>query len=189
MQSKKEKMVARLLLQNKIGVLPTDTIYGLVGRALSKKAVQKIYKLRKRNAKKPMIVLIDSLDDLKLFGIKLDGKTRKILQRVWPGKVSVVLPCPLKKFSYLHRGEKTLALRMPKNRILRKLLKQTGPLVAPSANREGEKPAETIKEAYRYFGDKSNFYVDALRLHSPPSTLIKLTNGRIVILRKGVAML
>ena len=54
-----------------IGVLATDTIYGLVGSALSKKAVAKIYKLRQRNTKKPMIILIGAIKDLFLFGINV----------------------------------------------------------------------------------------------------------------------
>ncbi len=62
-----------------VGVLATDTIYGIVGSALSKKTVERIYSLRKRNLKKPMIVLIGEITDLKFFGIKLNNEERKIL--------------------------------------------------------------------------------------------------------------
>ena len=98
-----------------------------------------------------MIVLIASISDLKQFGVKVDSKTARILGKLWPNKVSVVLPCASKKFSYLHRGTKTLAFRLPKPVALRKLLKSVGPLVAPSANWEGERPARTIREAKKYF--------------------------------------
>ncbi len=60
-----------LLKEGAIGILPTDTIYGICGSALNKKTIGKIYKLRKRNSKKPMIVLICSLNSLKKFEIKL----------------------------------------------------------------------------------------------------------------------
>lgn len=182
-----EKIV-RKLLAGGVGVLPTDTLYGLVGSALSKKAVERIYKLKKRDLRKPLIVLIASLDDLKLFGVKVGIDDKKILNRVWPGKVSVVLPCLRRKFYYLHCGTKTIAFRAPAKKSLIKLLEQTGPLVAPSANPEGMLSARTIREAKKYFGDKVDFYVGAgRRLFGKPSTLISIENGQIKVLRKGAA--
>ncbi|MBI2591280.1 MAG: threonylcarbamoyl-AMP synthase [Candidatus Brennerbacteria bacterium] len=179
------KNIIKILKNNGIGVLPTDTIYGLVGSVLSKKAVEKIYKLRRRNLKKPMIILIGSIKDLKIFKIKLKRPTQKILQKIWPGKISVILPCPKKEFSYLHRGKKSLAFRLPKKQSLIKLLEKTGPLVAPSANPENEKPAQTISQVKKYFGDEIDFYLNNGKLNSKPSTLIALKNGRIFIKRKG----
>lgn len=179
----------KILINDGIGVLPTDTIYGLVGSALSPKAVARIYKLRLRNPKKPVIILIGSLKDLSLFNIKTDNRTKKLLNRFWPGKVSVILPCPYKKFFYLHRGKKTLAFRLPKDKSLMKLLEKTGPLAAPSANLEGFPPAETIKEAKKYFGEAVDFYVNRGRLISLPSTLIAIRNGRVFLKRKGAVKL
>jgi len=159
-----------------VGVLPTDTLYGLVGLARRPKTVQRIYRLKRRAPPKPFIILIDSLMDLNRFGTKINPQTRRVLTRLWPGPISVVLPS---------RRPKTLAFRMPRNKPLRRILKQTGPLVAPSANPEGKKPAETIKEAKKYFGGKVDFYLSAgKRLAGPPSTLVALDeNGRITVLR------
>jgi L-threonylcarbamoyladenylate synthase len=178
-----QKAVAEVLVAGGVGVLPTDTIYGIVGSALDKKVVEKIYRLRKRNRKKPMIVLISSLGDLKKFGVQVTPTTRKILQKAWPGKVSVILPSRSKKVAYLHRGTNAIAFRMPKPAWLRKLLVKTGPLVAPSANIEGKPPARTVGEAKKYFADKVDFYVDAGRLVSKPSTLIELRGGTVRVLR------
>ena len=188
------KLIIRILLKSGIGILPTDTIYGLVGLALSQKAVEKIYKVRQRNPKKPFIILISSIRDLSRFGIQLNVKMKKILENFWPGKVSVILPCQSQKFFYLHRGTKTLAFRLPLNAAqgkpakfnLIKLLKKTGPLVAPSANPEGLPPAKTIQQAKNYFGNKADFYLDAGELKSGPSTLIEIKSSRIIIKRNGV---
>ncbi len=172
-----------------VGILPTDTIYGIVGSALDKRTVERIYRLRKRNPKKPMIILIGDMSDLKKFGIMITPAIKKILNKVWPGKVSVILPSSSKKFAYLHRGTKTLAFRLPRPVWLRKMLKKTGPLVAPSANIEGKPPALTIPAAKRYFGKNVDFYADAGRLISKPSTIIAIKNGELTILRKGGAIL
>lgn len=189
-----DKEILNILKSGGVGILPTDTLYGLVGSALSKKAVLRIYKLRRRNPKKPFIILISSLKDLDLFKIKLDNKLIKLLRKFWPGKVSVVLPCRDRKFSYLHRGTKTLAFRLPAKKSLVNLLKKTGPLVAPSANFEGKPAAKTISQAKKYFGDKVypeqgrriDFYIDSGKLVGLPSTLIQIKNNRVIVLRKGV---
>ncbi len=174
-----------MLQSGGVGVIPTDTIYGIVGSALDFETVARIYKLRKRNLKKPMIILIASVDGVSLFGIEPDVKTKRILKKLWPGKVSVILPCKLKEFEYLHRGTKQLAFRLPKLKWLRELLEETGPLVVPSANFEGEPPAKTIREAKKYFGNKIEFYIDAGRLESKPSTLVKIEKGKLKVLREG----
>ncbi len=179
------KKIIKILRQGGVGVIPTDTIYGVVGSALKKNVVERIYALRKRNPKKPMIVLIASIADLKKFGVTLSVPQRKILKKVWPGRVSVILPCPSKKFRYLHRGKKAIAFRLPAKKALQQLLKRVGPLVAPSANIEGAMPAETIGKAEKYFGNLVDFYVDGGRVSSKPSMLVKMTrNAELEIIRK-----
>ncbi len=180
-----DKLV-KIIKNGGIGILPTDTIYGLVSSALSEKAVERIYKIRKRKSSKPFIILISGLNDLKSFGIKLSVKQKSFLDKIWPGKVSVILNCESEKFEYLHRGTKTLAFRLPDKKDLIELLKEIGPLIAPSANFEGEPPALTIKEAENYFGGKIDFYEDAGKLESLPSTLVKIDiDGGLEVLRKG----
>ena len=188
-------MVRRILLEGGVGVLPTDTIYGIVGSALNEKTVARIYKLRRRNPLKPMIILIGSLSDLRLFDISLSPAEKKILKKIWPNKVSVILKmsdtrhATSDKFKYLHRGINTLAFRLPKPYWLKRLLAITGPLVAPSANWEGKPPATTIREAKKYFGKKIDFYIDAGRLVSPPSTLVEIKKGKLIVLRGGAVKL
>lgn len=179
------KEAIKILKSGGIGVIPTDTIYGLVGQALKPKTVQRIYQVRQRRPDKPFIILIGLLGDLKKFNVEINPATRRIIKKYWPGPVSIILPCPLKKFKYLHRGTNTLAFRLPAQKDLISLLKQTGPLVAPSANPEGREPAKIIKEAKKYFTDKIDFYLAAGRLQSSPSTLIKINQGKIEVLREG----
>lgn len=178
--------VVPILLSGGVGVLPTDTLYGIVGSALKRKTVERIYALRKRELTKPMIVLIAKLDDLKLFSINLNLAQRKKIKLLWPGMVSVVIPCAQKKFTYLHRGSGSIAFRLPDDRTLLKLLKSVGPLVAPSANLAGKKPATSYAQARKYFNDEIEFYVDAGTLKSKASTIVSLgEKGELQQLRSG----
>ena len=178
-------MLITLLKQGGIAVIPTDTIYGIVGSALDPQVVEKIIILRKRAKDKPLIILISSLEDIKKFSIELTQKQTEFLQKNWPNPLSVVLSITGDKFKYLHRGINSLALRMPKDKRLIRILKQTGPLIAPSANFEGEKYAENIDEAKRYFGNKVDYYLDGGQLKSLPSTLVKFEDDSIKVLRQG----
>lgn len=185
MKNISQKDIVFIVKRGGIGVLPTDTLYGIVGSALSKKAVERIYQVRKRDPKKPLIILINSLSDLGLFNILLSAREKKVLRMVWPGAVSVMLPCPRKRFIYLHRGTDIIAFRVPADAKLRVLLKKTGPLAAPSANIEGAPPARTVAMAKKYFDDAVDFYVDGGRREGKPSTLVSLEDGMFVVKRKG----
>lgn len=180
-----DKQVAETIKKEGVGVLPTDTLFGLVGSAFSKEAILKIYKIKERNPKSPFIILISSIGDLEKFNIKLDENSKIFLQKNWPGKTSVIFDCPDKKFEYLHRGTKSLAFRFPNKSNLVNLIKKTGPLVAPSANPEKERPAQNITEAQKYFADQVDFYVLGKVSSNLPSTLIEIKNGKIKVLRKG----
>lgn len=177
--------IISILRHGGIAVIPTDTMYGIVARACDRNAVARLYELRRVTSRKPFIILIDSISRLREFGITLNAAQETFLDLVWPGKVSVVLPCAQEAFAYLHRGTKTLAFRFPKNKTLVALIRKTGPLVAPSANPEGKRPAETIAAAKRYFGAQVALYHGVSRKQGKPSTLVSLLDSFPKVLREG----
>ncbi len=176
--------IAEILKSGGIGVLPTDTIYGLVGSALRPEAVARIYRVRRRDSRKPLIILISSVNDISGFGIRISPRNKRIMEKIWPGKISAILPIKGGKFSYLHRGIKSLAFRLPDKKSLLEILRKTGPLVAPSANPAGLPPAENIKEAREYFGGGVDFYSSGKGL-SGQSTILDLSGRKPAVLREG----
>jgi L-threonylcarbamoyladenylate synthase len=172
-------------LGDKIFIAPTDTVYGILGSAFSKKAAERIFKVKGRDDNKPLIVLVSSLADLKKFGICLSLAQERFLKQNWPNKLSIELP--QKKFPHIHRGNNFNAFRMPRGRRIVSLLKEYGPLVAPSANKQGEKTVETIREARKVFGNEVDFYIsNRKRLRGKSSTLITLDqNGVASVVRQG----
>lgn len=187
------QQIIKFLKEGGVGVVPTDTVYGIVCSALNEKSVEKVYEIRRRRPDKPCIILIADISDLSLFGIGIDSPsnqvTKQLIGQLWPGPVSIVLPCNKEELSYLHRGTNTLAFRLPANEDLRAMLRETGPLIAPSANPEGQAPAVTIEKAREYFSDSVDFYEDAGPRAGEPSTVVSVENGRIRILRQGSAII
>lgn len=182
-----DKQVVDVIKNKGIGIIPTDTMYGIIGSALNKKTVERIYVVRKRTPSKPLIILISDIKDLNTFNIKIDTELEKKLKKLWPNKVSVILPCKQKKFEYLHRGTNKLAFRLPKDKKLREFISEVGPIVAPSANTEGDKPSKNIKQAQKYFGANVDFYLDKGDMPVVPSTIVDIENGEMKVLRKGAA--
>lgn len=165
--------VAAALQAGAVGVLKTDTLYGVVASTRHETAVERVYRLRDRDLAKPCIVLIAGGDQL------LTSPPDAVAARLavyWPGPVSIILPVADQVPAWLHRGTRSLAYRAPADSELCQLLRQTGPLIAPSANPAGQPPASSIAEARQYFGDMVDFYVDSgpVPADTPPSTLLRV---------------
>lgn len=166
-----------------VGVIPTDTVYGVVARASDERAVARLDELKKREGKPGTLIAADiaQLEDL---GLK--HRYLKAVEQFWPGPVSVVIPTSDPKLEYLHKGRMSLAVRIPKHKDLRELLKKTGPLATSSANVTGEPVATTIAEAKGYFGDEVDFYIDGGDLGGrEASTVVRIVDDAIEVLRQG----
>lgn len=174
--------VAARLAAGEVGVIPTDTVYGLVASASNPLAVERLYKLKSRE-NKPGTLVAASIDQLVALGLK--RRYLKAVEDYWPGAVSVIIPCG-PELAYLHRGLNSLAVRIPDDKDLLELLAASGPLATTSANHPGEPVASTIDQAKSYFDDEVDFYIDGGNLSGrEPSTVIKIVDDAIEVLREG----
>jgi L-threonylcarbamoyladenylate synthase len=173
----------QLAVAGSVGVIPTDTVYGLVARAADEAAVERLYALKHREDK-PGTLIAASVMQLEELGLK--HRYLKAVEQFWPGAVSVIIPISDPALAYLHRGKRSLAVRIPDDTDLLKLLAQTGPLQTTSANAPGEPPATTEAEAKDYFGNDVDFYVDGGNLSDrQPSTIIRIVDDAIEVIREG----
>lgn len=181
------KKIIGLLQASKVGVIPTDTVYGLACSVFSKEALNRIYEIKGRSENKPLVILIADISDLEKFGAKISLVHQKVMEKYWPGKVTIIFEIS-REFDYLDKGL-GLAVRLPADENLRELLKQTGPLATTSANISGQPPAKNIKEAKNYFGSSVDFYEDGGELDSAPSTLVRISDGKMEVLRQGAVII
>jgi L-threonylcarbamoyladenylate synthase len=173
----------QLLKPGTIGVIPTDTVYGVVARAADKAAVARLYELKSRE-NKPGTLIAASLEQLEEVGLK--HRYVKAVEQYWPGAVSVIIPAADPALKYLHQGKMSLAVRLPDDKKLQALLKTTGALLTSSANDPGQPVATTIDQAKQYFGDKVDFYEDGGDLSGrEPSTVIRIVDDAVEVLRQG----
>jgi len=176
-------LIARVIKEGGIVCSPTDTVYGLLGSVKLTFAVEKVYGVKKRDVQKKLIVLFDSVDSLKKYNFVLSQKLEAFLRKLWPKRVSVVLKIyPVSPIAKVFK-DLEVAVRVPEDDFLRKLISVTGPLFAPSANPQGLPPAKNCKECERYFKDKVEICIKGKIFHRP-STIVKIFE-KPVLVREG----
>jgi L-threonylcarbamoyladenylate synthase len=174
-------------------ICPTDTVYGFLADATNKKSVEKIFKIKKRPKSKPLAVFVKDLKMAKEFAdIKNDQE--KELKKRWPGKYTFILNVKSEarnvKFlnSKLLTKNKTIALRVPKNKLIISIIKKLGrPLAQTSVNISGKQELNKISDivsAFEKLKIKPDLLLDGGSLPKrSPSTIIDLTKNKVKILR------
>jgi L-threonylcarbamoyladenylate synthase len=176
--------VAQILIQGGVGIMPTDTLYGIVARAADKAAVARMYALKSREHK-PGTVIGANVQQFIDLGVP-ENYLRKV-EKWWPNPLSVEIPLG-DNLAYLHQETGRQGYRVVADETLCKLLEKTGPLVTSSANQPGEPSSNTCQEAIIYFGDSVDFYVDMGDWSgSLPSTIIRFEGEELEIVRQGAA--
>ena len=168
--------------------IPTETVYGLAGRADRGEAVAAIYAAKGRPSFNPLIVHVENLEDAEKLAL-FDSISRKLARRFWPGPLTLVLPLRTDSgiASLATAGLDTIALRVPAHRAMRALLEATGlPLAAPSANASGSISATRAEHVMRSLGGRIPLIVDdgptSLGLES---SIVGILGDEIRLLRPG----
>ena len=185
----------RILKNGGVVVCPTDTVYGFLADASNKKAVDKIFKIKKRPRSKPLPIFVKDLKMAKELA-EISEKQAKILQKFWPGKYTFILKSKIKnqnsklktKNKKLYGvAETTIAIRMPKYKFLNDLLKKADrPLVQTSVNISGKEALIKIREIIQQFkkDKRLSLIIDAGDLkEAKPSKIIDLTTRHLTRLR------
>ena len=181
------KIAKKYLNKNNCIGIPTETVYGLAGNAYSDIAVKKIFSLKKRPKNNPLIVHYHSLFQLENDCV-LNRDFFLLYKKFCPGPLTFVLK--LKKKSkiskFVTNNKNTLAIRFPKQKLVRKLIKSLDyPLAAPSANISTKLSSVNASDVKEEFGKKVKFVLDGGKCEiGIESTIINLTK-KPEILRLG----
>lgn len=165
-------------------ICPTDTVYGFLADAGNKKAVYRIYKIKKRAKSKPISLFVGDLKMAKELA-EIDESQEKVLKRRWPGKYTFILKRKSGQKLY-GTDKKTLAIRIPKHTFLQKLLKKfNGPLAQTSVNISNEKTLNKISDIIKVFGGLDILIIDGGDIEkAKASKIIDLTKNKSKIIRK-----
>ncbi len=156
--------------EGKVLVCPTDTVYGLICDAENKRAVKRLFEIKRRDKNKPVPLFVKDMKMAKEIA-RIDKEQELFLKKVWPGKLTAVLKSN-------KRG--TVGLRIPDYKFINQLLLKTGrPITGTSANISGKPSSNKIKEIIEQFEGQEyqpDLIVDAGNLKkSQPSIVVDLT--------------
>ena len=185
---KKEIKIALNILQNGgVIVCPTDTVYGLLANATNRKAVQKVFVIKKRKEKKPLPIFVKDIAMAKTLA-KTSFLQEKYMKKVWPGKTTLVLKS--KGVLPKETGTKEyIGMRIVKHKFIQAILKEINtPLTGTSANLAGKPSLSNSKDVVKIFEKekyKPDMVIDAGKLpYSRPSKVIDIIKIKPKVLRK-----
>jgi L-threonylcarbamoyladenylate synthase len=180
--------VARILRSGGIAILPTDTVYGLSASIFHPEAVDRVFEAKRRPPDRRVPILLGTAADLPIIVSNVPHAAWTLIERFWPGPLTLVLPARSSVPGTITRGGRTVAVRVPAARSCLELLQVLGePLVGTSANVSGSPAAVTAAEALAQLGGS----VDAILQDDDAidagisSTVVQVTTGPVVIHRVG----
>lgn len=180
------KEAARLLSLGKVIIYPTDTLYGIGAAINHEKAIEKIFQIKKREAGKPILILIENPEDLLPLVKHISSEAENLMARYWPGPLTLVFEASEKVSRLLTGNTGTIGIRSPASPLVRRLLFLAGsPMTATSANLSNESAVRDAVEAEKVFGEKVELILDAGTLDSEPSTVADVTGEKFRLIRQG----
>jgi tRNA threonylcarbamoyl adenosine modification protein (Sua5/YciO/YrdC/YwlC family) len=184
-ETKKIERVTEILKEGGIMVYPTDTIYGLGCDIFNKKAIEKIYQLKKRERKKPLSIICADIKEFAKYTIISDYAYR-LMKKYLPGPYTFILKAKNEMPKTFLSKNRTVGIRIPDNQICLDIAQKLGnPIITTSLNISGEEVMTDPNELTKEMQNKIDIIIDNGPLEKEASSIIDLSGDQPVILREG----
>ncbi len=183
--NKQIEKACSILRNHQVVCFPTETVMGLGVLYNDFKAYQKLNEVKERPEDKPYTMMVKSTEDIEKFAY-VDEATQRVIDFFMPGSLTLLLKAKENVPSYVTHNTGIIGIRIPTNKEALALLKAIDePLLVPSANKSGQKPAFNSDEAKQIFGEEVGAYIEGSSISDVPSTIVDLTKDQPVLIRKG----
>jgi L-threonylcarbamoyladenylate synthase len=178
---------ARVIKNGGVIAFPTQHLYGLGADAFNADAVNRVFEIKRRPDDKPLLVLIDKGYDLTRLVQKIPHAATRIMERLWPGAVTIVFRAKHILPTNLTAGTERIGVRMPEHPVALALVTAVqGPITATSANITGNSGCSIVSEMDPLMTDKLDLIIDVGSLKGGMgSTVVDVTGNSLKILRQG----
>lgn len=183
----KLKEPAEIIKNGGIVVFPTETVYGIGVNSLDEKAIEKLYKVKKRPLNKPISILVENIEMIRKVTNNITKEEEALIKEFMPGPLTIILEKNDVIPDILTSGTSTIGVRMPENDIALNLIKYVGnPIATPSANISGKPSGVDIQDIKKDFKESVDYYIDGGKSKiGIASTIVKIKDGIPYILREG----
>lgn len=195
---KRERLTVNRIneILNNDGVIAfvTDTVWGIGCLPTSEKAVKRIYEIKKREAKKPLILMSDDIYPLFDYVKQpIEKQAQILIKKHFPGALTLVLEKSGNTPDYITSGMNTVGIRVPNNETFANICRNINGrvLATTSANLSGEAPALTYEDALNYIGNKVDLVIQDYECiaKGKASTVVGFKNDKIIIYRQGEVLI
>ena len=153
--------IKEILDNDGVIIFPTDTVYGIACNCFSEKAIKKVFDIKKRPENKPINVLSNNLDKIKLVSRNINEKEKFLIDKYMPGALTIILDKNEKVSDILTAGLDTIGVRIPKNNISLRILENVSyPLATTSANISGDSAGIKISDFLKEFDGVVDAIID-----------------------------
>jgi L-threonylcarbamoyladenylate synthase len=176
-----------VLKANGVIAVPTETFYGLAVNPFQAEALARLFALKDRAPEKPVLVLVDGPEMLKQVARQVPGLARRLMEKFWPGPLTLIFPSLPHLPRLLTGGTGTIAVRQPRQALTCRLIAALGfPITGTSANRAGGRPGVQAGDVAREFGDDLDLILEAGPCPGGlPSTIVDVTKSPPRLVRAG----
>lgn len=167
----------------------TETCYGFACDIFNKRALARLYQIKKMSYKKPVSIMVSNLAMARKYGV-FNKIALRLAKKYWPGPLTIIVKRKKTLPPFFNPGTKTIGIRCPAHKLSRELVKKFGsPLTTTSANISGQPSpysVSAIKKQFQLQKFKPDFILNSGRLKkNPPSTIVDISGGVLKILRQG----
>jgi L-threonylcarbamoyladenylate synthase len=181
------EIASAAILAGSVIAVPTETFYALAADPFNLQAVDQIFAIKGRQDWKPLLLLVDSVDQVEKITEDIPHRFYEIAERFWPGPLTLILPASKTLPRKVTGGTGTVGVRIPDHRLTRLLIQAIDlPVIGTSANLSGHPPCSTADQVLHQLGGKIELVLDQGSTNgSAPSTILDLTREPAQILREG----
>lgn len=184
-----KKQIYEIFSSDGVIAFVTDTVWGLGCLPSSEKGVRKIYEIKKREAQKPLILMSNKIENLKPYVKEINVKAQNLIDKHFPGALTLVLEKSAKTPDYLTSGFNTVGIRVPNNAVFKEICDSVEGhvLATTSANLSHEPSAKTYAQAIENMHSKANLIIEDFGQCAKglESTVALIAGDEIKILRQG----
>lgn len=174
-----------LLQEGEIIAFPTDTVYGLGTDAFYSPGIIKLFEAKGRDSNKAIAVLIGNIEQLDLLTDELNGIAKKLVDKFWPGGLTIVVP-KKKDLPELLSAGNSIGIRMPNHVVALELLRKFGPIATTSANLSGKNNPHDAQDVFQQLNKRLPLILDGGKCPGGvPSTVLDCSTDEVRILRPG----
>lgn len=180
--------IKKILDNDGVIIFPTDTVYGIACNCFSEKAIKKVFDIKKRPENKPINVLSNNLDKIKLVSKNINEKEKFLIDKYMPGALTIILDKNEKVSDILTAGLDTIGVRIPKNNISLRILENVSyPLATTSANISGDSAGIKITDFLKEFDGVVDAIIDGGETDlKVASTIVRVeSDNKLKIIREG----